>query len=238
MIANEQEHKNILLVAACDVELAKLSNARNIAEAPAELEAASAVTLQLSDQLIDARNAVGELEMELSRAESDLELVSNRIKKDRLLLSTTSSSKDAQGIEHELETLSTRSNELEDAQLQIMELLEVATAKHQNLKNEKSAADLTLAALESRIAKELQAIKSQAEAIRVDRSELLAAVSADLAAAYERKFSRGVAAGRLVGRDCGACRLAITATTYEELMNLPSDELAECPNCQAFLVRS
>lgn len=238
MIANEQEHKKILSIAACDVELAKLSNARNIAEAPVELGAASAVTLQLSDHLIDARNAVGELEMELSRAEGDLELVANRIKKDKLLLSTTSSSKDAQGIEHELETLSTRSNELEDAQLQIMELLEVATTKHENLKNEKSAADSTLAALESRIAAELQAIKSQAEAIRLDRSALLASVSPDLAAAYERKFSRGVAAGRLAGRDCGACRLAITATTYEELMNLPSDELAECPNCQAFLVRS
>jgi predicted nucleic acid-binding Zn-ribbon protein len=238
MIASLNDQKQLLALAALDVELARISNSRKQAQAEAELEAASADTLRLSDLLIDARNAVGELEMELGRAEADLELVANRINKDKQLLSSTSSSKDAQGIEHELSTLAARRSELEDTQLQIMELLESAQQEHEKLKLEKQASDATLASLQERISSELAELSAQAEKILAERKSLLSGIDQELAAAYERKFSRGVAAGRLSGRDCGACRLSITATSFEELMALPSEELAECPNCQAFLVRS
>jgi predicted nucleic acid-binding Zn-ribbon protein len=238
MIASLNDQKQLLALAALDVELARISNSRKQAQAEAELEAAWADTLRLSDLLIDARNAVGELEMELGRAEADLELVANRINKDKQLLSSTSSSKDAQGIEHELSTLAARRSELEDTQLQIMELLESAQQEHEKLKLEKQAADERLAALEQRVASELADLGSQSEKIQTERKSVISSIDQELAAAYERKFSRGVAAGRLSGRDCGACRLSITATSFEELMALPSEKLAECPNCQAFLVRS
>jgi predicted nucleic acid-binding Zn-ribbon protein len=238
MIASLADQKQLLAIASHDVELARISNSRKQAQAEAELDSASSETLRLSDLLIDARNAVGELEMELSRAEADLELVANRIAKDNKQLSSTSSAKDAQGIEHELVTLGTRKTELEDAELQIMELLEAAQQGHEKLKQEKQAADAALAALQQRISSELADLGAQAEKIQAERKNILSAIDQELAAVYERKFSRGVAVGRLTGRDCGACRLSITATSFEELMALPAEELAECPNCQAFLVRS
>jgi uncharacterized protein len=238
MIASLTDQKQLLAIAAHDVELAKISNSRKQAQAEAALEAASAETLRLSDSLIDARNAVGDLEMELARAEADLELVANRIAKDKQLLTSTSSSKDAQGIEHELATLGTRKSELEDAQLQIMELLEGAQQVHENLKQEKHLADANLAALQEKISSELADLGSQAEKVHTERKNAVSSIDQELAAAYERKYSRGVAVGRLTGRDCGACRLSITATSFEELMALPAEELAECPNCQAFLVRT
>jgi predicted nucleic acid-binding Zn-ribbon protein len=119
-----------------------------------------------------------------------------------------------------------------------MELLESAQQEHEKLKLEKQASDATLASLQERISSELAELSAQAEKILAERKSLLSGIDQELAAAYERKFSRGVAAGRLSGRDCGACRLSITATSFEELMALPTEELAECPNCQAFLVRS
>jgi|694.fasta_scaffold99810_2 predicted nucleic acid-binding Zn-ribbon protein len=238
MIASQTDQKQLLAIAAFDVELARISNSRKQAQAESELEAASAETLRLSDSLIDARNAVGDLEMELGRAEADLELVGNRITKDKQLLRSTSSAKDAQGIEHELGTLDTRKSELEDAQLQIMELLELAQKNHEQLSQEKQAADTQLAAVQERISTELADLSSQAEKVQTERKSAISSIDQELAGAYERKYSRGVAVGRLTGRDCGACRLSITATSFEELMALPSEELAECPNCQAFLVRS
>ena len=238
MIASLSDQTKLLAIAAHDVELAKIFNSRKQAQAEAELELASADTLRLSDLLIDARNKVGDLEMELARAEADLELVANRIAKDKQVLSSTSSAKDAQGIEHELATLATRKSELEDAQLQIMELLESAQQDYEKLKHQKQAADEALSRLEQRVSDELTDLGSQAEKIQTERRSAFASIDQELAAAYERKYTRGVAAGRLAGRDCGACRLSITATSFEELMALPQEELAECPNCQAFLVRS
>lgn len=238
MIATLSDQTKLLAIAAHDVELAKISNSRKQAQADAELELASADTLRLSDLLIDARNKVGDLEMELDRAEADLGLVANRIAKDKQVLSSTSSAKDAQGIEHELATLATRKSELEDAQLQIMELLESAQQDYEKLKHQKQAADEALSSLQQRVSDELADLGSQAEKIQIERRSAITSIDQELAAAYERKCTRGVAAGRLAGRDCGACRLSITATSFEELMALPQEELAECPNCQAFLVRS
>jgi predicted nucleic acid-binding Zn-ribbon protein len=119
-----------------------------------------------------------------------------------------------------------------------MELLEVAQQNHEKLRQEKQAADATLSALQERISTQLADLGSLAEKVQTERKSAIAGIDRELAAAYERKFSRGVAVGRLTGRDCGACRLSITATSFEELMALPAEELAECPNCQAFLVRS
>ena len=238
MIASVADQKQLLAIAAYDVELARISNSRKQAQSEAELESASAETLRLSDSLIDARNVLGDLEMELGRAEADLELVANRISKDKQLLGSTSSAKDAQGIEHELTTLGTRKSELEDAQLQTMELLESAQQDHQKLKQEKLTADATLEAIQQRVSSELADLGLQAERIQAERRQAIAGIGQEVAAAYERKYARGVAVGRLSGRDCGACRLSITATSFEELMALPAEELAECPNCQAFLVRS
>ena len=238
MIASLNDQPKLLEIAAQDVELAKLANSKKLAQAESELERAQADSLRLSDLLIDARNKVGDLEMELDRAEADLELVANRIAKDRQLLSSTSSAKDAQGIEHELATLGSRKDELEDAQLQIMELLESAQQEHEKLKLEKQDADAVLANLEQRVSAELTELGSQEEKIKIERKSAISSIDQELAASYERKYTRGVAVGRLTGRDCGACRLSITATSFEELMALPTEELAECPNCQAFLVRS
>lgn len=238
MIASLSDQTKLLEIAAYDVELARIANARKQAQAESELELASSETLKLSDLLIDARNKVGDLEMELGRAEADLELVANRIAKDKQQLSSTSSAKDAQGIEHELVSLGNRRSDLEDAQLQIMELLESAQLEHEKLKQDKQEADVTLANLEQRVTAELAELGSQADKIRVERQSAISSIDQDLAAAYERKYARGVAVGKLTGRDCGACRLSITATSFEELMALPAEELAECPNCQAFLVRA
>jgi predicted nucleic acid-binding Zn-ribbon protein len=119
-----------------------------------------------------------------------------------------------------------------------MELLEKAQQDHEKLKSEKQSADKALESLLLRISEELDDLGSQAEVIRSKRNSVISGIDQELAVAYERKYSRGVAVGGLTGRDCGACRLSITATSFEELMALMPEELAECPNCQAFLVRS
>jgi predicted nucleic acid-binding Zn-ribbon protein len=116
--------------------------------------------------------------------------------------------------------------------------LEGAQQVHENLKQEKHLADANLAALQEKISSELADLGSLAETVHTERNSAVSSIDQELAAAYERKYSRGVAVGRLTGRDCGACRLSITATSFEELMALPAEELAECPNCQAFLVRT
>jgi predicted nucleic acid-binding Zn-ribbon protein len=236
--ANLQDQKRLLELVDLDLTLVRNAGDRAKLHSATAITEASEKALSLSDQLIDARNKVGDLELELKRSENDLELVENRIAKDDQRLSSTTSAKDAQGIEHELSTLAKRKSELEDAELGIMEDLETVRAQLAEAESAKSAAEQELAELKSALETNTSGLDSARAELSAKRNALVGLIDPELAVAYQRKADRNVAVGKLVGRECGACRLSITATNLEEIVALPADEIAECPNCQAYLVRS
>ena len=237
MKANLQDQKRLLELVELDLNLVKNAGDRAKLLAATDIQIASEKTLSLSDQLIDARNRVGDLELELKRSENDLELVETRIAKDNQRLSTTSSSKDAQSIEHELTTLAKRKSELEDAELGIMEELDKVRAELSTAESAKSAAENELSSLRASLSSETAQLDSKRAELSAKRVALVGLIDGELALAYQRKADRSVAVGKLTGRECGACRLSITATNLEEIVALPADEISECPNCQAYLVR-
>ena len=238
MKANLQDQKSLLELAQLDIDLVRNSSEKAKLLASTEIEAASSLALSLSDQLIDARNLVGDLELELKRSENDLELVETRISKDRDRLQTTSSAKDAQGIEHELTSLAKRKSELEDLELAVMEQLEKVRAELESATKSKQSAEKDLSSLRQALATNITELDSERALLIGNREKLIATLDPELAVVYQRKAERGSSVGRLVGRECGACRLSITATNLDEILALASDQVAECPNCQAFLVRS
>ena len=238
MKANLQDQKRLLELVDLDLSLVRNAADRAKLQSAMAISEASEKALALSDQLIDARNRVGDLELELRRSENDLELVENRIAKDNQRLSSTSSAKEAQGIEHELTTLAKRKSELEDTELGIMENLETVRTELADAESAKAAAEQELTRLRAELTTDTAELDSARAELSSKRSSLVGLIEPELAAAYQRKADRNVAAGKLVGRECGACRLSITATNLEEILALPADEIAECPNCQAYLVRS
>jgi len=236
--ANLQDQKSLLELAQLDIDLVRNSSEKAKLLASTEIEAASSLALSLSDQLIDARNRVGDLELELKRSENDLELVETRISKDRDRLQTTSSAKDAQGIEHELTSLAKRKSELEDLELAVLEELEKVRAELESATKSKQSAETDLSNLREALATSIKELDSERLRLIGNREKLIATLDPELAVVYQKKAERGSSVGRLVGRECGACRLSITATNLDEILALASDQVAECPNCQAFLVRS
>ena len=238
MKANLQDQKRLLELVEIDLSLVRNAGDKAKLLSATAISEANEKALALSDHLIDARNRVGDLELELKRSENDLELVESRIAKDNQRLSSTSSAKDAQGIEHELNTLAKRKSELEDTELGIMEVLETVRAELSEAEKAKASAENELTQLRSALATNTAELDSARAELSSKRSALVGLIEPELAMAYQRKADRNVAAGRLVGRECGACRLSITATNLEEIVALPADEIAECPNCQAYLVRS
>ena len=238
MRANLQDQKSLLEMAQLDIDLGRNASEKAKLLASTEIEVASDLALALSDQLIDARNKVGDLELELKRSENDLELVETRIAKDKQRLTTTSSPKDAQGIEHELTSLTKRKSELEDLELAVMEELEKVRSELDAVSSNKQLAEAELSGLREKLASNLTELDSERSRLVASREKLIASLDPELAVVYQRKADRGSSVGRLIGRECGACRLSITATNLDEILALAPDEIAECPNCQALLVRS
>ena len=237
MKANLNQQADLLALGALDQEIIRAKAAINDLASGKSLSDLRDQQRQLASALIDSRNALDSVELELVRAETDLELVEQRIAKDNQRLSQTSSAKDAQGITHELEALAKRKSDLEDLELAIMERRDELKSAFESVASQKQQLDQSLSNQEAQIETELMKLRSGLDLQSAARAKQSAMLPAELVELYEKKASRGIAVGRLLNRECGACRITIGATALAELTALPADEFANCPDCQAFLVR-
>jgi predicted nucleic acid-binding Zn-ribbon protein len=237
MQANLQDQQSLLKLAEIDLDIERAKNEQNKIEQAEELTEAREKMLLLADKLIDSRNALSNINLELRRAEDDLRLVETRIEKDNQRLSSTSSSKDAVGMQHELEALKRRKSELEDIELGVLEQKEILENDFAQVSESKSEADKVLGQAEDSLELSLSSVLQKTSDLISEKSRISSTMNPEVLQAYVQRHKRGVAAARLIGRECGACRISITANNYEEISSLPSDQLPECPNCQAFLVR-
>jgi predicted nucleic acid-binding Zn-ribbon protein len=237
MKASESQQADLLSLSNLDLEITRT----RVAIAALTSGEAFAALLQsqrdAAASLIESRNQLDSVELELSRAEADLKLVEQRIDKDNQRLNQTSSSKDAQGIQAELETLKKRKSDLEDFELSILERREQAEAAYQVIIHNKKLIDDELATKESENEAQIMKLRSGLDLLTQQRNQQASRIQSDLLELYDKKSSRGLAIGRLVNRECGACRITIGATALAEISGLARDEVATCPDCQAILVR-
>ena len=237
MKASPTQQADLLSLSNLDLEITRSRvalSALTSGEAFTELRAAQR---DAAGSLIDSRNQLDSVELELKRAEADLALVEQRIEKDIQRLNQTSSSKDAQGIQAELETLKKRKSELEDLELAVLERKEAAEAAYKTILGDKQTIDEELASIEAANETEIMKLRSGLDLITQQRAQEASRIDSELLALYEKKAARGIAVGRLLNRECGACRMTIGATALAEITAFPQDEIATCPDCQAILVR-
>lgn len=238
MKATKQNFEDLLTLASLDLNLERDSNqAQQILDGGQMTQIRSAQR-ELALQLLEANNRCESLTLELKRATADVSVVEERIKKDRDQLNQTSSSKDAQGIESELASLARRKSELEDATLGIMEELESAETAASKIKADKELVDTDVEQLEAAAAQELMKLQSGIALARQQRQQLCERLAPELVELYEKKAKRGIAAARLIGRDCNACHISLTAAAFDDFVSRATDEVSFCPECQAILVRS
>lgn len=237
MKANSTEQLELLNLSALDAEISRAKRSIASLQSGEQHAAQQAAIRELSSELLAARNALDEANLELSRAEADIKLVEARVAKDEAALKQTSVPSIATGIQHELATLARRKGELEDMELSILERQEVLQVAFAEVQAKRAALDAELSDL--RAVDEQQAIKFQSGvALQLqDRATLVGRIPQELLAAYERKATRGVPVGRLENRNCSACHLGLDAVAYSRITGLPNDEFAECPDCGAFMVR-
>lgn len=238
MKASEMAQSELLVLGNLDVEIGRTKRLVGNLKSGAQHEAIRVRLREAAVALIDARNLLDDASLELERAEADLKVVEARIVKDNAQLKSTSIPSVATGIQHELATLNRRKSELEDIELAILEKREVLTTEYEVAQQAKLAIEAELASAEATTQQEVMKLQSGLALQAQDREQLIKRLPADLVAAYERKLARGAGVGRLSGRECSACHIGLDAVAYSGISALPKDTLAECPECDAFLVRS
>lgn len=237
MKATPQHQETLLELNRIDLQLRRNQKQIDEISRGEQVQTQHQLLLANSERLLVARNELDALELELTRAETDLKLVEGRIAKDETRLQQSSNQKDVQGMQSELQSLAKRKGELEDAELVLLERKDEILANLKTIELERAEIQKTLEVLENEQTSGLAKLNSGQQLLREDRARNLGLLTAELSEHYEKLFSRGVGVGRLDGLICDACGMTLSGDSIDAARNTPADELAHCGECGAILVR-
>jgi predicted nucleic acid-binding Zn-ribbon protein len=239
--AAPQDQWRLLDVQAHDTKLAQLAHRRRTLPEHASVERLTGQLASVADRLVAARTVASDVARELTKAEADVEQVRQRAARNQTRLDTgQGSAKDLQAFQHELATLAQRQSVLEDAELEVMERLEAAQSRVEEITAEQGRLAGELAELTARRDSLLADVDDEAGRERTARENAAAGLPADLLALYEkvRESAGGVGAARLYQRRCEGCRLELNTTDINRIRAAAADEVLRCEECRRILVRT
>jgi len=235
--ASPADQRRLVEVAQLDARIRQAENARKNPPQAGRVQELLGRRQQLSQELTTRLGARDDLRTELSRIESDVAVVDARAARDAQRLAASTNSKEAQGLESELAALARRKSDLEDAELAVMERLELAdagVAEQEALIAATNAEGAELSADGKRAVAEATAAF---DAATRDRAAIAGALPADLVALYDRVAVRSSGAAFLRRRTCEGCNMVLAGTDLQVLRQAPDDEVVTCPECGCLLVR-
>lgn len=237
MKATSQQQDTLLELGRIDLQIRRNDKQISLISLGEDVQTQRQLLLANSERLLVARNDLDALNLEFTRADTDLHLVEGRIDRDELRLQQSSNQKDVFGIQSELQSLAKRKGELEDAELALMERKDEIDKVIEVISAERTVIQQQLEDLERQQTSGLAKLNSGQQLLREDRVRSLGLLSDEVAQHYEKLFSRGVGVGHLDGLVCDACGMTLSGDSLDSARNTPADELAHCGECGAILVR-
>lgn len=198
--------------------------------------------VSLRNDIATAQTEVADLARALTRAEGEVQVVNSRARKDQELLDSgaITSPKQLFELQHEVSSLARRQSELEDAELEVMELVEQAQNRVAALSQASDAAQGERDILGGARDVALTDISRDRALAVSQRSMLVADIAADLLRLYEklREGNGGVGAAPLRGNRCEGCHMQLPPTELATVLSATPDEVQRCEECQRILVRT
>ena len=207
----------LLQVQALDSAVLQLAHRRRTLPELGELQRLAVEVDELDDALVAAETAVSDLESDQARAEADLEPVRERLSRNQQ-----------------------RIGDLEDAELEVMEALEEATATRDRRRAEGAVLTERGQTLTARRDEQLAVIDAEIAARRQEREALRPDLPGDLFTLYTKLAAShgGVGAAELVQRRCTGCRLEVNAAELRDYLTAAEDEVLRCEECSRILIRT
>ena len=139
--ADPSRQWRLLDLQAIDTRLDQIAHAKKNLPQLAQLKDLQTQSDLLGTELVRVRTELSDVQREVAKAESDVQLVRERAARDQARLdSGTGTAKDLQAIQHELQSLARRQSELEDVEIEIMERAEAVETEVARLEGKESRA--------------------------------------------------------------------------------------------------
>lgn len=238
MKASPRQQSLLLDLQELDTTIVRLRRRREQIPERAELTALEAESGETRDRFMAAQRELDTQRAELERIESDVAVVEQRRTRDDELLAVSTSSKEAQALQSELDTLRRRQGELEDRQLEAMETLESAERVYEQAQAELAQVDGRRAQLEEGVVEAESLIDAELARASEERGGVAAELQRDVLDLYEETRARtGIGAARLRGNISEGSNMALAPGELANIRAAAPDEIVFCPGSGAILVR-
>lgn len=239
MRATPQEQRALLEVQALDTQIARLRHQRRTLPVLARLAELERVRGLHNRERVEAQSGLGDLRRELARVEADVAQIRTRSERHADRLAASTSSKDAQALQHEIDLLAARTSVLEDAELEQMEAVEQAEAALAQIEARLAEASQDIAAVAAERDAEFARIDVQLEGLATEREARAVDVPAELLALYDevRADTGGLGAVALYGTRTEGAAVDFPLTELAEIKAAPADQVVTSQEHGYILVR-
>jgi hypothetical protein len=176
------------------------------------------------------------LDLEFDRTNGELQMMEERLRiAEKRLFGGGMSSKETENRRLEVESLRSRIDLQESGALDLMERREDVLSRVEELAAELVKARRREGEVGEVVREAWGKMDVELTKLRSERAKLVNPVPSGTMKTYEdlRRDKGGLAAGRLEGKTCGGCRLALSESERQEAKE---SDPPRCPHCRRFLV--
>ncbi len=189
---------------------------------------------------VERRAAHGEadrLTNEIGAGEGRTEEIRHHLERLNRQMKTIIAPREAEALQHEIDTLKSEMSEIDDRCLAAMDDLGTAESRIAELARALEAVEGEEGSAREAEAAAAAEVRASIEEQQRLREAAAAGVPTAMLSSYDTKRSQlaGVAVARLTGLSCGGCHLDISRSEADQLGKTEEDE-RECPNCSRWLV--
>lgn len=234
--------QKILDIQGLDTALDQISHKLKHLPQRIEAENLRAQFEQLKYREVAGITEVADRELDVRKAESDVDQVRLRLVKDMELLQSGSinDSKQLTELQHEVDSLKRRQDLLEDEEIAILQQLEDAQKNLDLVRQELATVTQELQKADEIVTVLVAEIELEQEKLSDERIAESKSVPEELLKIYEkvRSDNRGIGASKFLGGQCEGCTIQFSNADLARFKNAPDGELLRCEECRAILVKS
>ncbi len=240
VIAAPEEQLKLLAVQAQASRLRQLARQRQeILKDPALTAAAE--HLAAARAAAEAAGAVrAEADAAVEALEAQAATVAAHIKKDEAqLIAGQAGAGTLQGLQREIESLTAKASELEDAEIEALDAAETAAAGESEAQAAVAESEAANEAVRADARARLAAVDAESAEAQTEREAAAALVQPDLLALFEATLQRrGAGAARLFHGTSEGSGLALAPGDLADIKRAAPDAVVLCPDSGVILVRS
>ncbi|MGA0765842.1 MAG: zinc ribbon domain-containing protein [Ilumatobacteraceae bacterium] len=210
---------------------ANLDERKVLAAAKAALIACQGENAKTNNELVSAKTEITNLETANKKCEAQIVKYAQQLK-------TVIAPREAEALQHEIETVRAERSANDDKELLLLETSERLEQHLQQLAEKVIAQSLAVATATEALNEALKICDSEKKSLDEKRLAVAGAIDSKLIKLYDVKRTKRTtpAVADLHGSKCQSCHLDLSVVELSALKKLGADELAECPNCDCYLV--